>query len=63
MMTNRDKYYQKKDKILSSNLSDLEKSSKLFNNWVDYVFKSADASHRNTLKYNAERTRVNYGRN
>jgi hypothetical protein len=60
MMTNRDKYYDKKDKILKSNLSDLEKSSRLFNNWVDYVFKSADTSDKNNLKYSAERTRVNY---
>ena len=59
-MITRSQYLKQKDRILKSKMTDLEKSSKLFNNWVDYVFDSANSSERTNIKYNQEQVRVNY---
>ena len=60
-MKNTNKQYEKKrEKIRNmNNISELEKSSRHFSNWIDYVFKSVDERERESLKYEAEKIRIN----
>lgn len=54
-MKNTKKQYEKKrEKIRNmNNISELEKSSRHFSNWIDYVFNSVDERERESLKYEA----------
>ena len=56
-MNSKTQYHKEKRRILNSNTSDLEKSSMLFNNWIDYVFSAATNAECNSLKYNTEKVR------
>jgi hypothetical protein len=53
-------YDNTKERILQSNISELEKSSRLTNNWFNYIFHSAEKAKNNSLKYEAEKVRINY---
>jgi hypothetical protein len=53
-------YYNTKERISQSNISELEKKSRLANNWFNYIFHSAEKAKNNSLKYEAEKVRINY---
>jgi hypothetical protein len=53
-------YDNTKERILKSDISDLEKSSQLTNNWFNYIFHSGEKAQNNSLKYEAEKVRINY---
>ena len=52
-------YDNTKERILKSNISDLEKSSQLTNNWFNYIFHSGEKAQNNSLKYESEKLRIN----
>lgn len=51
-------YEETKKKILNSNISDLEKSSQLTNNWFNYIFHSGEKAQSNSIKYESEKIRL-----
>lgn len=51
-------YIENKERILKSDISELEKSSQLTNNWFNYIFHSGEKAQNNSLKYEAEKVRI-----
>lgn len=51
-------YQREKERILNSKLSDIEKSNRLFGNWIEYLYSSTEKSERQNLRYNSEETRI-----
>lgn len=51
MSKSRKKYEQKRDKIIAmKNISEKEKSNRLFQNWQEYIFESVpEEAKRNNL--------------
>jgi hypothetical protein len=55
------KQYEKKREQIrrDKNISELEKSSRHFGNWIDYVFSTVESREKESLKYQAEKIRIN----
>lgn len=57
MKNSKKKYEKNRDEILSDeSLLDLEKGTRLFNNWIDYIFNSV--SKKKELNYESEKVRT-----
>lgn len=57
MKNSKKKYEKNRDEILSDeSLRDLEKGSKLFNNWIDYISNSV--SKKKEVNYESEKVRT-----
>ena len=57
MKNSKKKYEKNRDEILSDeSLRDIEKESKLFNNWIDYISNSV--SKKKEVNYEHEKVRT-----